>query len=100
PRLLRPHRFPSTTLFRSSTPPDAKITLCELGGRTVDARVVGSWDRGRDDSRHARTWGNMEPLCVVAASERHRRPQEPRSATVSLDRKSTRLNSSHVKISY
>src|SRR5690606_41857630 len=84
--LLHPQRpppstlFPYTTLFRSSL--SSKSTAFPPGGNTmVGMRLQGSARRvGRRERRRARR----------AREGRVRR----------LDRKSTRLNSSHVKISY
>src|SRR5690349_22525963 len=84
--LLRPPRptlFPYTTLFRSHFPRLA----CHEGGRH-DNR--GKSDHDRDDRydrfKHGHTAGGSAPARLNPASQR--------------DRKSTRLNSSHVEISY
>src|SRR5437868_12762355 len=76
--LRRPPRstlFPYTTLFRSS---DA------LGGSFLDL-----WSMGR-----------RQPLPEVAAGSGQRAGPPLPAARCNLDRKSTRLNSSHVSISY
>src|SRR5258705_9261100 len=86
--IRRPPRstlFPYTTLFRSPAGPVGGIPA-----RGVRRRVV---QRGGPE-RRAR-------LCREAREEiqspRDRRPQRP---TITRDRKSTRLNSSHLGISY
>src|SRR5207302_2089890 len=89
PRPPTPPLFPYTTLFRSKTPPDPPIhadavrdffdvrpARCADGGDRVD---VGNLER-EEGIR-----GVFDQLGAVDVGE---------------DRKSTRLNSSHVKISY
>src|SRR2546428_1545774 len=81
--IRRPPRstlFPYTTLFRSQVP--AQTPLCQ--------RRLG----GREDGRRGRG------VAAVSKGRRHadRRGEPRRSAC--LDRKSTRLNSSHDQISY
>src|SRR5699024_11417011 len=71
--------FPYTTLFRSSFKPDVVIT------GSGDLQV----DWGLDHADH-RAVG----LATVDAV------REPYGTVISIDRKSTRLNSSHVSISY
>src|SRR5436309_11970853 len=70
--------FPYTTLFRSRPPGGRRERGRRGGGRggAIEQRTARTGHRGRD-----------------ARSEQHR-GSRPR------DRKSTRLNSSHVKISY
>src|SRR5690606_41822325 len=83
--------LPSTTLFRSLGLGDRGIG--DIGGRVVDGitraggevRVLGGQQGGAA--------GDDVPVAVVAELEGDR-------ADVRGDRKSTRLNSSHVKISY
>src|SRR5436305_5509726 len=73
--------FPYTTLFRSPR------RLCRARGGAADVH-----DGGR--RRHARN-------AASAAGARGREPDGARAtAGVAQDRKSTRLNSSHVRISY
>src|SRR5436309_12618818 len=85
--------FPYTTLFRSHA------ELGEHLGARVDGEVVGGLKGARRDQRdHAH-----EPL------EHHRAVRDGEDVALAIDhlgrhrvedRKSTRLNSSHVKISY
>src|SRR2546421_1654230 len=85
--IRRPPRstlFPYTTLFRS--------LVDILGGAPVQVRAV--WSIGHQTSR----------FNVLPKSPRRRQSRAERQAAdtipVSLDRKSTRLNSSHDQISY
>src|SRR5690606_39417012 len=82
--------FPYTTLFRSAE--DSRIVLpgnrSRRSRRTAIKRTASVWPAGRDQA--ARDDGELA---------RQRRTQA-RRATPFEDRKSTRLNSSHVKISY
>src|SRR5256885_9792379 len=82
--IRRPPRstlFPYTTLFRSPTPPDpiAPTKSC---------------------SHHAKRQVSRSGKIVVEALERHYQPFYPSGICVDRDRKSTRLNSSHLVISY
>src|SRR3712207_6886691 len=85
--IRRPPRstlFPYTTLFRSERHPPRAAELDEVGGleralREEDAVVGDDPDR--------------EPLDP-------REPADDRRRVAGLDRKSTRLNSSHANISY
>src|SRR5690606_40928906 len=88
-----PTLFPYTTLFRSEP-----VQVSGLG----DERRLGpaAEDRGADPSR-------LQILEIGQDRVRDPRPHQLHRATVDLqatqegqDRKSTRLNSSHVKISY
>src|SRR5436309_9902773 len=86
--LRRPPRstlFPYTTLFRSRS-----IVIC-AHGRTPNAGWSTIWPDDRADARAA------EPIALSGTPSRApaREPAQPAG-----DRKSTRLNSSHVKISY
>src|SRR5690606_41688595 len=74
--------FPYTTLFRSADVVDETIRRCEAGDRAVDDGIVGVG--ADDDGRRSRRAGGGDV---------HRFGDL-------ADRKSTRLNSSHVKISY
>src|SRR3989442_11553608 len=81
--IRRPPRstlFPYTTLFRSLT----ALHADPVGG--------GDEDRVRVGGRHAENIRHRLALLLLA---RDRHPRE-----LGLDRKSTRLNSSHVRISY
>src|SRR2546430_12145270 len=77
--IRRPPRstlFPYTTLFRSE-PDDALDRLGFRAARVADGVVAG------------------QGIALF-----HHAPREPRDHAVVLDRKSTRLNSSHSQISY
>src|SRR5690606_39956840 len=91
----RPHGstlVPYTTLFRScrttgwDSPPRGR------GEKTGEARLRGATGLGK-----CRPYRVMEG--ALPSPARHR-PHGRRDGTLTLDRKSTRLNSSHVKISY
>src|SRR5690606_39529126 len=90
-RLRRPPRptlFPYTTLFRS--PHSCRRAL----GRDDHPPRRGEWANvygHRRDPRHVRSADGQ------SAGRRNRHRQDP---TQTRDRKSTRLNSSHVKSSY
>src|SRR5690606_41000470 len=78
------HSSPTTSRFRSVVD---MVLLCDLGaGRTGRAGppAVGRWLR----------WGLPSAPCGTAV------PPGSSLPTTGADRKSTRLNSSHVKISY
>src|SRR5690606_42156807 len=79
--------FPYTTLFRSDHP----VRLHEIADRRTLLQEFGVRDNVELDLRAAplERLGNLR-LHLVRRADRHGR----------LDRKSTRLNSSHVKISY
>src|SRR5437667_6613033 len=92
PRTPRSTLFPSTTLFRSGV------------ARVYEARVLGEPD-AHDISRLAKGVSiegrRTGPAEVVALGPSHLRitVREGRNRQV-RDRKSTRLNSSHITISY
>src|SRR2546427_8740809 len=81
--IRRPPRstlFPYTTLFRSAV----WMNLAPMTGRRVG-------DQSHDSHRHA-----IDPF----RGTRLTRPDRNRKISVDIDRKSTRLNSSHSQISY
>src|SRR5699024_12251483 len=94
-----PPRFPYTTLFRSPRRPPGdgglgllrllRLRRCADGGR---AAVV------REPLPAAAADGVLRPALLLPALRGPHRRGGPRSA--GRDRKSTRLNSSHVSISY
>src|SRR3712207_7613843 len=94
--IRRPPRstlFPYTTLFRSGA--------VRVGGeRQVDGIVEGQRPSRRplgvEAARAERGPGGGDRPVVLGAVE-HRLPEQP---ALRLDRKSTRLNSSHANISY
>src|SRR5690606_40545448 len=74
--------FPYTTLFRSSKSEKfIQFTFSEKSGRTYSREIVNQKERDR-------VWGS----CLESSCNYNR--------CFCADRKSTRLNSSHVKISY
>src|SRR3712207_8731418 len=87
--IRRPPRstlFPYTTLFRSGpAPPDSRR------GGGIPREAGGEGLRGIGDAP-------PEEVVVPGAQPVHRRPEQ--QAQHRLDRKSTRLNSSHANISY
>src|SRR5690606_41905767 len=100
-RVLRPPRpplFPYTTLFRSCPQPDVGVSIwaTDIDTNAIQRAREGVYPQERvkpvpEDYLHKyfqRGTGRRAGLVRVKDSLR------------SLDRKSTRLNSSHVKISY
>src|SRR5690606_41829365 len=80
--------FPYTTLFRSADGPNRPEPSCSPNGRRhLPWRTHGRWE-GRQNAMH--------PATVAIAMS----GQRTASRSIRQDRKSTRLNSSHVKISY
>src|SRR5699024_12649732 len=90
-----PTLFPYTTLFRSGL----------RGGHTGGVRV-GELEGERDRTAVVLLGGDEPPRCQPREAVRGRGEAglaagpEPREADRDADRKSTRLNSSHVSISY
>src|SRR3712207_7659433 len=87
--IRRPPRstlFPYTTLFRSVLQPDLRRAPPQLGRIGGGGAAVGRPHRGRRQP-------GVESLLRHGA-RRYRRAMRP------IDRKSTRLNSSHANISY
>src|SRR3989442_9378581 len=85
--IRRPPRstlFPYTTLFRSRSPQFAQGNKIERCDRLIN----GEKRQQQRDAPHHRV------------NEKLRRRDGPLRRSFSLDRKSTRLNSSHVRISY
>src|SRR3989475_6568667 len=102
--IRRPPRstlFPYTTLFRSTEPESTcngqrlgtarpgRRTVAEIGGRTCESPAVGL----PVDHETARVVSRPDQSPLVTASNERRSGSR-------LDRKSTRLNSSHSQISY
>src|SRR2546430_13315784 len=97
--IRRPPRstlFPYTTLFRSQLDPDGTLGLLEshVSEQVLDApRHAHRRDELRDD--------DVRPEPTAQQSERRlRHPRHGGEEERHLDRKSTRLNSSHSQISY
>src|SRR5690606_40129702 len=90
----RPTLFPYTTLFRSRAAPGPRRELLLLHARAPDRCARGS--RGHGQHRGSPAGECVAPLLSP------RGPRDPGGAcaTAPEDRKSTRLNSSHVKTSY
>src|SRR5207249_7909935 len=100
PWRLRSSLFPYTTLFRSSQVPAAELR------RVRRAAVLRSGQRGVSGAarllrpRPFDLRGRVEAGLPVRSLRTRGRTDHPEHQRVSLDRKSTRLNSSHVSISY
>src|SRR5439155_18587457 len=90
--------FPYTTLFRSKAELDA-LAVRRAAGVVVDSKDQARLEAG--DLQQALEegwlhWSDVRELGqVIVGQLAHVRPVQP-----TLDRKSTRLNSSHVAISY
>src|SRR5690606_42137506 len=90
--------FPYTTLFRSK---DAKMIPIGDASAAVAAFVQGKIDvlsYSSPVSNQAMREGDGVPLANIAAGDVP--ALNNYNSVVTVDRKSTRLNSSHVKISY
>src|SRR5205807_8077355 len=86
---------PSTTLFRSHQVPVARDDV----GPVVDDRVTRPVERGGQPAfRHRHPDGIAEPLAERPRG--HLDPAAAPSLRMPRDRKSTRLDSSHLVISY
>src|SRR5690606_41234498 len=99
PTQLYPSPFPYTTLFRSvsgSKGPDQIVDVLEADER--DAGHLGRRARRPVYPAEAEPCGLHQP--ALEAAGRADLAAEPELADEDEDRKSTRLNSSHVKISY
>src|SRR5205814_9791202 len=96
PRPPRPPLFPYTTLFRSGTGPPSRI----VGPSLNAARQVAQSNHGsRDDE--AWNWPTSRGEVVESCYGRVAWPRvDYQSSSSTKDRKSTRLNSSHLGISY
>src|SRR3712207_9255664 len=99
--IRRPPRstlFPYTTLFRSQAELFAQQQRCWIErqqARIRDHRMADPYTR--EEIRHLRRRAVRElPVQLRALAEHH----ELKVSRVSVDRKSTRLNSSHANISY
>src|SRR3712207_9197129 len=99
--IRRPPRstlFPYTTLFRSR-----RGVAGGAGAEDEQARaVVGGGGSGHEGDSRAERGGAMVRSSIFATSRRpaSREARGGGSAVGSLDRKSTRLNSSHANISF
>src|SRR5688500_19721982 len=91
PPPLRPTLFPYTTLFRSHRDPRLSLLVAPDRGRG---------DRGRRSGRAG--GGQVKAQAAHATTPRVALAGNPNTGKTSLfkDRKSTRLNSSHLVISY
>src|SRR5207302_11454021 len=87
----QPTLFPYTTLFRSRQR-YAEAARCRRPRALAHGIDPIRGNLGRDHRRRRHEWIGAFDLSVRGA--------ERASRSVGLDRKSTRLNSSHVKISY
>src|SRR2546427_8958293 len=103
--IRRPPRstlFPYTTLFRSQSP-------CVIEVQGVRVGLLICEDAWHPEPARAAAQAGAQLLAVINASPFHEGKQAEREATLAaracetglpLDRKSTRLNSSHSQISY
>src|SRR5690606_41411046 len=88
-RTPRSRLFPYTTLFRSFEEVDGVVTACEVAGETKHLFPPGQasdFRRGDDFAGHGVGTAVQQTVQI--------------GGFLAGDRKSTRLNSSHVKISY
>src|SRR5690606_39714513 len=97
PRPPIPSLFPYTTLFRSTAD-------CTQGLERRRIGYLGVIDARKTFSKQALGqavygFGDRRPLCDGCSRVTHQSRQRSCALTI-IDRKSTRLNSSHVKISY
>src|SRR5690606_40294974 len=97
PRPPTPTLFPSTTLFRSALPQAAGHGPHQSGGAQAEPRRKQvDRDAGHGAGGHALAHVYADLLQSLWVEQIH----APALALQGQDRKSTRLNSSHVKISY
>src|SRR5690606_40853164 len=94
-----PPLFPYTTLFRSNSP---KMTfLKELNIAFANGDVDDILNRVSDDITWELVGGRkLDGLDAFSKELEKMKENLPSEFILDLDRKSTRLNSSHVKISY
>src|SRR3712207_7929291 len=95
--IRRPPRstlFPYTTLFRSD------LERGVLRVRRTLTRTGGKVSLGEPKTKKSRRGVNLTPAAVKALRRHLTRQLEEMECVGSLDRKSTRLNSSHANISY
>src|SRR5690606_40547955 len=88
--LPRSTLFPYTTLFRS----DGKYTLEGITGNVKDGFTITNVRTGKTDLKVTKAWKDENE------SDRPDKVKVELYQNGKQDRKSTRLNSSHVKISY
>src|SRR5690606_40944264 len=92
--------FPYTTLFRSAAPCGQAVNgLVPSGTRTIVPSGTPS-SCYREPKPRSTTCTTTENRALNLESNKDSNLEERRTAVETLDRKSTRLNSSHVKISY
>src|SRR5690606_39537428 len=94
PHAPRPPLLPSTPLFRSDAEDFRAGVVLERIHEQDRARVLEVWTRA------VREAGEFDLAYRVVLPDGRERMLRWRSAPVRGDRESTRLNSSHVKISY
>src|SRR5690606_42052405 len=98
PRPPRSTLFPYTTLFRSlplGRQPGARVRRADFRGDPRAARVPRGDERYRDSAQET-----IRATVLTRWSRLRMRMFRQATAEAMQDRKSTRLNSSHVKISY
>src|SRR5690606_42119432 len=96
----RPPPSPSTTLFgprRGCPDVDAQVRETVLAGRHFAPRLLGQF--ARFECKYALLGAHRLARAVVVGGRMFGGPRGWRSSRPQGDRKSTRLNSSHVKIS-
>src|SRR5690606_42156378 len=96
----RPILIPYTTLFRSGV--DGRLMKSEARAAAAAERVSGLERQLAEERLQGEELRKLLDTSYKEASSAHARHEDEMEALRSLkaDRKSTRLNSSHVKISY
>src|SRR5690606_41793819 len=97
-RPARTAAFPYTTLFRSEQPEALEEHRADQSG-LVGEQLVDRGHRGTRPLGHP-SRGEPGDTFVGQRRDRHLEQAVAKLGRALLDRKSTRLNSSHVKISY
>src|SRR5207249_10007425 len=90
--------FPYTTLFRSLG--FANNVRTAASARTVAARARASRAYGLSERNFSITCASVHSCAHVKTGQKRAKSAAHADAHVRIDRKSTRLNSSHVSISY
>src|SRR5207253_10643389 len=89
--------FPYTTLFRSEVDPEREITVCCGSTETIVATMLAICNKGDEVIVFEPFYENYGPDSIISGAKPRFVSLRPPTAS---DRKSTRLNSSHVAISY
>src|SRR5690606_40230099 len=96
----RPHPFTYTTLFRSTAYVDQNQTYTSHSSHQVFVRQYELRDVGGGVMRPFATGNLIEGANGGMANWGEVKAQAAAMLGIELDRKSTRLNSSHVRVSY